>query len=337
MQAPATYAAPAIPMSPLLSPRPVSSGFSAADIEPTIVTSRPSRIHTVPRPITTSQCQRAHGKTVHPGRDVGGDPAGLDTHREVGTPATVRPAPPLTVMAGTLRRVSQTRIETSRVLSSPPAAVFSLLCDPQGHVAIDSSGMLQDAEGASVARSATHVRGAHGPRGPQRLPRARPLRRHRSPSATSSRTALISWDRARPDHARRSGTTTATGSSRTEETGGTLATSFYDWSDAHPDWRACGIFPVLHEGALLGHPRHPRPHGAPGLPNPGRLNQRRHTRVRRRWLRCEGRQARASRPRKRSREPWAHRLRGFEAQPRSASAPRSRGSPAWSCGPGSPR
>ena len=30
-------------------------------MEPTIVTSRPSRIQTVPSPITTSQCQRAHG------------------------------------------------------------------------------------------------------------------------------------------------------------------------------------------------------------------------------------------------------------------------------------
>src|ERR1700754_2008503 len=31
-------------------------------IEPTIVTSRPSRIQTVPRPMTTIQCQRLHGR-----------------------------------------------------------------------------------------------------------------------------------------------------------------------------------------------------------------------------------------------------------------------------------
>ena len=35
-----------------------------------------------------------------------------------------------------------------------------------------------------------------------------------------------------------------------DDTGGTLATSFYDWSDAHADWMAMGIFPVLDEGAL---------------------------------------------------------------------------------------
>ena len=32
--------------------------------------------------------------------------------------------------------------------------------------------------------------------------------------------------------------------------GGTLVTSYYDWSDIHPDWRAAGIFPILSDGAL---------------------------------------------------------------------------------------
>src|SRR4051812_33059163 len=62
MQAPATYIAPATPMSELLMPRPVLAGFRASDIEPTIVTSSPSRIHTVPRPTTIIQCQRAQGR-----------------------------------------------------------------------------------------------------------------------------------------------------------------------------------------------------------------------------------------------------------------------------------
>lgn len=42
------------------------------------------------------------------------------------------------------------RIETDRIVAAPAAAIFALLCDPQGHVAIDSSGMLQDAEGEPV-------------------------------------------------------------------------------------------------------------------------------------------------------------------------------------------
>ena len=40
-------------------PEPFS--VSREEIVPTIVTSRPSRIHTVPSPTSTIQCQRAHG------------------------------------------------------------------------------------------------------------------------------------------------------------------------------------------------------------------------------------------------------------------------------------
>src|SRR3982074_1491025 len=43
------------------------------------------------------------------------------------------------------------RIEIDRTISAPAADIFRVLCDPQGHVAIDSSGMLQDAEGDPVA------------------------------------------------------------------------------------------------------------------------------------------------------------------------------------------
>ena len=42
------------------------------------------------------------------------------------------------------------RIEVSRTIAEPAAAIFAVLTDPQGHVAIDSSGMLQDADGERV-------------------------------------------------------------------------------------------------------------------------------------------------------------------------------------------
>jgi hypothetical protein len=32
--------------------------------------------------------------------------------------------------------------------------------------------------------------------------------------------------------------------------GGTLVTSYYDWSDIDQQWRDAGIFPVISEGAL---------------------------------------------------------------------------------------
>jgi hypothetical protein len=43
------------------------------------------------------------------------------------------------------------RLEVQRTVAARPAAIFRLLCDPQGHVAIDSSGMLMQATGESVA------------------------------------------------------------------------------------------------------------------------------------------------------------------------------------------
>ena len=42
------------------------------------------------------------------------------------------------------------RFEATRVVDAPAADVFAVLCDPQGHVAIDSSGMLQGASGERV-------------------------------------------------------------------------------------------------------------------------------------------------------------------------------------------
>ena len=42
------------------------------------------------------------------------------------------------------------RIEVSRPIDASPEAVFAVLCDPQGHVAIDTSGMLMSAEGDPV-------------------------------------------------------------------------------------------------------------------------------------------------------------------------------------------
>jgi hypothetical protein len=42
------------------------------------------------------------------------------------------------------------RLEAQRAIAAEPAAIFAVLTDPHGHVAIDSSGMLMDATGDSV-------------------------------------------------------------------------------------------------------------------------------------------------------------------------------------------
>src|ERR1700747_374536 len=50
-----------------------------------------------------------------------------------------------------MRRMTDERIEVQRTIEAEPAAIFAILRDPQGHVAIDSSGMLQSAEGEPVS------------------------------------------------------------------------------------------------------------------------------------------------------------------------------------------
>ena len=43
------------------------------------------------------------------------------------------------------------RFEVQRTIPASPDAIFRVLCDPAGHVTIDSSGMLMSSTGGSVA------------------------------------------------------------------------------------------------------------------------------------------------------------------------------------------
>src|SRR5215212_2621614 len=61
-QAPRMYAEPAEPTSAAVSSSPEPSSVRRPPIAPTIVTARPSRIQTVPRPMITIQCQRDQGR-----------------------------------------------------------------------------------------------------------------------------------------------------------------------------------------------------------------------------------------------------------------------------------
>jgi hypothetical protein len=137
------------------------------------------------------------------------------------------------------------RIEVSRPLDATPEAVFALLCDPQGHVAIDSSGMLQSAEGEPV--------GAVGDTFVVHMDREalgdHDLGRY---DVTVTITAYeqdreIAWKvlgRVRPQIGHVYGYRIEPADS------GCVVTSYYDWSDIAPEWREADIFPVISEGAL---------------------------------------------------------------------------------------
>jgi hypothetical protein len=141
------------------------------------------------------------------------------------------------------------RIEVSRTIPAPAADIFALLSDPQGHVAIDSSGMLQDADGDPVA--------AAGDSFVVHMDRESlndfPMGRYDVTVTIREfeQDRLISWTvlgQIRPQIGHVYGY-------RLEpapEDSGTLVTSFYDWSDIDPKWREAGIFPVISETALRG-------------------------------------------------------------------------------------
>jgi hypothetical protein len=140
------------------------------------------------------------------------------------------------------------RIETQRVIGAPATEIFAILCDPQGHVAIDSSGMLQDAEGEPV-RAVGDSFVVHMDR--QSLNDFPELGRY--DVTVSIREfepdRLISWTilgRVRPQIGHVYGYRLEPA----DDGAATVVTSFYDWSNIDPTWRDAGIFPVLSEGAL---------------------------------------------------------------------------------------
>jgi uncharacterized protein YndB with AHSA1/START domain len=52
-------------------------------------------------------------------------------------------------MTETAVRQTESRLELTRTISAPPAAVFAVIADPAGHVKIDGSGMLVAAPDSS--------------------------------------------------------------------------------------------------------------------------------------------------------------------------------------------
>jgi hypothetical protein len=137
------------------------------------------------------------------------------------------------------------RIEVRRLIAADPAAIFAILADPEGHVMIDSSGMLQSSTGEPVK--------AVGDSFVVHMDRESlndyPMGKYDVEVTIKSfeKDREIAWTilgQIRPQIGHIYGY-------RLEPAdGGTIVTSYYDWSEIDPQWREAKIFPVIPESAL---------------------------------------------------------------------------------------
>jgi hypothetical protein len=138
------------------------------------------------------------------------------------------------------------RMEVQRTIEAPAADIFAVLCYPHGHVAIDASGMLQDADG-KPAKSAGDSFVIHMDR---EALNDFPMGKYDVTVEIREfeKDRLIAWTilgQIRPQIGHVYGYRL-----EPSDDGKTVVTSFYDWSGIDPEWRKANIFPVIPESAL---------------------------------------------------------------------------------------
>ena len=133
-----------------------------------------------------------------------------------------------------------------RRIPADAARIFNVLRDPQGHVTIDSSGMLMDATGEPASKVGDEFV-VHMDR---EALNDYPLGRYdvTVTITTFEQDREIAWTilgKIRPQIGHVYGY-------RLEpaDDGSTLVTSYYDWSNIDEQWRQADIFPVVPESAL---------------------------------------------------------------------------------------
>ena len=139
------------------------------------------------------------------------------------------------------------RIEIERTIPADAAAIFRVLSDPQGHVTIDSSGMLMDATGDPV-KAVDDSFVVHMDR--ESL--------NDYPMGLYDVTVIITtFVQDREIAWTISGTIQPPighiyGYKLEPVEGGTLVTAYYDWSQIGDNWKELNVFPIIPESALRG-------------------------------------------------------------------------------------
>jgi hypothetical protein len=135
------------------------------------------------------------------------------------------------------------RLEVQRAIAADPAAIFRIVSDPHGHVAIDSSGMLMDATG----EPATAVGDAFVVHMDREALNDYPMGLYdvTVKIVTFEPDREIAWT---IEGQLNIGHVYGYKLEPIEE--GTLVTSYYDWSTIDQSWKDAAIFPVIPESAL---------------------------------------------------------------------------------------
>jgi hypothetical protein len=144
-----------------------------------------------------------------------------------------------------LASMTAERFEVQREIAASSARVFALLCDPKGHVAIDSSGMLQSADGDDVQQAGDEFV-VHMDR---EALNDYPMGKYDVTVIITKleQDGLIEWTisgKIQPPIKH------LYGYRLTPSQTGTLVTSYYDWSQIDGQYRDKNIFPVIPEAAL---------------------------------------------------------------------------------------
>jgi Polyketide cyclase / dehydrase and lipid transport len=135
------------------------------------------------------------------------------------------------------------RLEVQRAIAAQPAEIFSVLTDPKGHVAIDSSGMLMSASGQRVSAVGDSFT-VHMDREalndyPMGLYDVVVTIAKFDPDREIAWTVRGQFDLGH-----------VYGYQLEPVPEGTLVTSYYDWSAVGQEWKDAKIFPVVPESSL---------------------------------------------------------------------------------------
>ncbi len=137
------------------------------------------------------------------------------------------------------------RMEVRRAIAADPTTIFDVLRDPNGHVSIDASGMLMDGSGEPAAAIGDTFTIHMDRESLNDFPLGLyDVEVHITAFEQDREIAWTIVGQIKPQIGH------VYGYRLEPMDGGTIVTSYYDWSGIDPKWREAAIFPVIPESAL---------------------------------------------------------------------------------------